>query len=100
MEDIITFIIKTGYCLEILMPEMMKLLGSNKSKINKNENGENVPDLEITEVILVHCNIVNNDYQQDSRVLYTLVPNKSFSQLLDISTKNFIFLKTFTSEFS
>ena len=100
MEDIITFIIKTGYCHEILMPEMMKLLGSNKSKINKNENDENVPDLEITEVILVHFNIVNNDYQQDSRVLYTFVPNKSFGQLLDTSTKKFIFLKTFNSEFS
>ena len=51
--------------------------------------------LEITEVVLVHCNIVNNDYQQNSRVLYTFVPNKLFSQLLDISPKNIIFLKTF-----
>ena len=66
----------------------------------ENENGENVPHLEITEVVLIHCNIVNNDYQQDSRVLYTFVPNKSFGQLLDISPKNFIFLKTFDSEFS
>ena len=56
--------------------------------------------LEITEVVLVHCNIVNNNYQQDSRVLYTFVPNKSFGQLLDISPKKFIFLKTFDSEFS
>ena len=70
----------------------MKLLGSNESKITKDENGENVPHLEITEVVLIHCNIVNNDYQQDSRVLYTFVPNKSFGQLLDISPKNFIFL--------
>ena len=77
---------------------MIKLLGSNKGKINEDENGENVPHLEITEVILVHCNIVNNDYQQDSRFLYTFVPNKSFVQLLDISLKNFIFLKTFNSE--
>ena len=53
----------------------MKLLGSSKSKITKDENGENVPHLEITEVILVHCNIVNNDYQEDSRVLYTFLPN-------------------------
>ena len=59
-----------------------------------------MPHLEITEVVLIHCNIVNNDYQQDSRVLYTFVPNKSFGQLLDISPKNFIFLKTFDSEFS
>ena len=51
---------------------------STKSKITKDENGENVPRLEITEVVLVHCNIANNDYQQDSRVLYTFVPKKSF----------------------
>ena len=78
----------------------MKLLGSTKSKIIKDENGENVPRLEITELVLMHCNIVNNDYQQDSRVLYTFVPNKSFGQLLDISPKKFIFFKTFNSEFS
>ena len=66
----------------------------------KDESGENAPHLEITEVVLVHINIVNNDYQQDSRVLYTFVPIKSFGQLLDISPKNFIFLKTFNSEFS
>ena len=59
-----------------------------------------MPHLEITEIVLVHCNIVNNNYQQDSRALYTFVPNKSFGQLLDISPKNFIFLKTFGSEFS
>ena len=59
-----------------------------------------IPKLEITEVILVHCNIVNNNYQQNSRVLYTFIPNKSFCQLLAISPKNFIFLKTFDSEFS
>ena len=59
-----------------------------------------MPHLEITEVVLlVNCNIVKNDYQEDTRVLYTFVPNKSFRQLLDISPKNFIFLKTFESEF-
>ena len=68
--------------------------------LNKDENGENVHHLKITEVILVHCNIVNNDYQQDSRVLYTFVPNKSFGQLLDISPNNFKFLKTFNTKFS
>ena len=71
----------------------MKLLGSTKSKITKHENGENLPHSEITEVILVHCNIVNNDYQHDLQVWYTFVPNKSFGHLLDISPKNFIFLK-------
>ena len=78
----------------------MILLGSTKNEITKDENGENAPHLEITKVILVHCNIVNNDYQQDSRFLYTFVPNKSFGQLLDISAKNFIFSKTFDGEFS
>ena len=67
----------------------MKLLRSTQSKVTKDEN-----------VVLIHFKIVNNDYQQDSRVLYTFVPNKSFDQLLDISPKNFIFLKTFNSEFS
>ena len=60
---------------------------------------KNVPNLEITEVVLVHCNIVNNNYRENSRVLYTFIPNKSFGQLLDISPKNFIFLKLFSSEF-
>ena len=77
----------------------MKLLGNTESKITKNKNGENVPHLEITEVVLVHCNMVNNDYQQDSPVLYTFVPNKSFGSLLDISPSNHIFLKTFNSEY-
>ena len=54
----------------------MKLLGSTKIKVTKDKNAQKVPHLEITEVVLVHCNIVNNDYQQDSRVLYTFVPNK------------------------
>ena len=69
----------------------MKLLGSIKSKITKDENGENLPHLEITEVVLIHFNVVNNDYQQDSRVLYRFDPNKSFGQLLDILPKNLYF---------
>ena len=77
----------------------MKLLGSTKSKINNGKNGENVPHLEIVELVLVHCNLVNNDYQQDSRILYTFVPNKPFGSLLEISLPNHIFLKTFNSEF-
>ena len=79
------------------MSGTMKLLGSTKSKITKNKNGQNVPHLEITEIVLIDCNIVNNNYHQDSRVLYRFVPNKSFGQLLDISPKNFIFLKSFNS---
>ena len=87
----ITFKIKTGYYLELLTPETMKLLGSTKSKMATNESGENVPNLEIVEVVLVYGNTVNNDYQQHSRVLNTFVPNKSFGQLLDISLTSFIF---------
>ena len=73
--------IKKGYYFELLTNETMKLLGSTENKITKDENDENVPHLEITEVILVHCNIVNNDYQQDWRVLYAFVPNKPFGSL-------------------
>ena len=92
IENRITFKIKTGYYLEFLTPETIKLLGSTENKINKDKNGENVPHLEITEVILVQCNIVNNDYQQDLRILYTFVPNKPFGNLLQISPKCPIFL--------
>ena len=76
IESRITFNIKTGYYLELLTPETMKLLGSTKSQLNKDKNGENVPHLEITEVVLINCNIVKNDYQEDSRISYTFVPNK------------------------
>ena len=89
------FTTEAGYWLELLTSERMNLLKSTKSKITKDENGKNVPHLEITEVAVVHCNIVNNDYQQHSRVLYKYVCNKSFGQLLDISPKKFKFLKIF-----
>ena len=99
IENRITFKIKNGYSLELLTKETMKLLGSTKNKITKDKNRENLPHFEIIEVVLVHCNIINNDYQQDSRVLYTFVPNKSFGSLLDISPSNHIFLKIFNSEY-
>ena len=95
----VTFKIKNGYILEILTPETMKLLGSTGNKITKDKNGENVPHLKITEVVLVYCNIVNNDYQRNSRVLYTFVPSKPFDSLLEISPTIHIFLKTFNSEY-
>ena len=91
IENRITIKIKTGYYPEILTPETMKLIGNIINNINRDENDKNVPYLEVTEVVLVHWNIVNNDYQQDSRVLYTVLSNKSFGQLVDISPKNFIF---------
>ena len=99
IENRITLKIKSGYYLELLTPETMKLLGSTVSKINKDKNGENVPHLEVVELVLVHCNLVTNDYQQDSRILYTFVPNKTFGSLLEISPANHVFLKIFNSEF-
>ena len=77
----------------------MKLLGSAEIKITKDKNGENVPRLEVVELVLVHCNLVNNDYQQDSKILYAFVPNKAFGSLLEISPTNHVFLKSFNSEF-
>ena len=99
IENRVTFKIKSGYYLEILTSETMKLLGSTEWLITKNKNGENVPHLEVTELVLVHRNLLNDDYQQDSRVLYTFVPNKTFGSLLEISPTNHVFLKTFNSEF-
>ena len=98
IENNITLKIKDGHRLELLTLETMKLLGSNENKIT-NKNGEHLQHLDITEVVLVHCNVVNNDYHQVSRVMYTFVPNKPFSSLLEISPANGIFLKTFNSEF-
>ena len=77
----------------------MKLLESTKNKITKDKNSDNVLHLEITEVVLVPCDIFNNDYQQDSRVLYMFVPNKPFGSLLEISPTNHIFLKSFNSQY-
>ena len=99
IENRITFKIKSGYYLEFLTSETIKLLGSAESKITKNKNGENVPHLEVVELVLFHCRLVSNDYQQDSRILYTFVPSKTFGSLLEISPTNHIFLKTFGSEF-
>ena len=78
----------------------MKLLGHTKDKITKDKIGENILHLKITEGVLVHCNIVNNDYQQDWKVLYTFVPNKPFDSLLEISPTNHIFWKIFNTEFN
>ena len=77
----------------------MKLLGSTKSKISKDKNGEKLPHLEVVELVLIQCNLVNNNYQQNSRILHTFVPNKPFGSLLEISPRNHIFLKAFNSEF-
>ena len=86
---------KTGYYVELLMPEIMKLRGSTKSKKTgkKAEIGDNLPHLENAEVVLFSCDIANSDYQHNSRVLYTFVSNKFFGQLLDISPKSFSVFK-------
>ena len=91
IENRITFKIKKGYSLELLTPETMKLLGSTENKITKDKNRENVPKPEITEVVLIHCNIINNDYRQDSKVLYSFFPNKPFGSLLEISQTKHLF---------
>ena len=76
------FKIKIGYYLELLTPETMKLLGSTENKISKKKKtDENVHHLEITKVVLIHCNNFSNDYQQDSRVLYTFAPIRPFGSL-------------------
>ena len=89
LEKRITIKQKIGYYPDLLTPESMKLLRSTKSKITKDKNSEILPHLEITEVVLIQCNILNRTYQQDLRVLYTFVPDKLFGQLLDISPQNF-----------
>ena len=95
----IVFKIKSGYKLELLSKETMKLLGSTKNTIDADKNSENVPKLENIEVLLVHCNLVNNAYQQHSRV-FTFVPTKQYGQLISISPKSLIFLKMMKTEFS
>ena len=97
IENRITFKIKTGYYLEHLAPETKKLLGSIKSKITKNKNSENVPNLQITDLALLHCNTVDKKYQRKLRVIYAFVSNKFFGQLLSTSPNDFIFLETFDS---
>ena len=99
IENRVTFKIKNGYSLELLTSERMKLLGSTKNKITKDKNDENVPHLEITKVVLVHGNIANNNYLQDSRVLYMFISTKSFGSLLKSFPTKYILLKTFNSEY-
>ena len=96
----IVFKIKTAYKLELLSPETMKLLGSTKKDVDKDKDGEDVPKLESVEVVLVHCNLVNNNYQQASKVLFTFVSNKQFGQLINIAPHSLIMLNTTNTEFS
>ena len=88
------FKIEDGYKLELQAPEAMKLFVSTKKLIDKTNNGENVPSLEVVEVVLVQCNLADNQYQQKSAVLYTFTPNKSYAYLLNVEPSNLVFLKT------
>ena len=85
--------------LDLLTPETMILLGSTESKIAKDKNGENVPHLETVELVLIHFSFGNNNYKQNSQILYIFVPNEPLGSLLEISPSNHIFLKKFNSEF-
>ena len=92
------FKVKTVYKLELLSPKMIKLLGIAKKDVDKNKDGD-VPKLKFVEVVLVHCNLVNNSYQQASKVLFTFVPNKQFVQLITISPHVLTMLKNTNTEF-
>ena len=96
----ILFKIKTGYKLELLTRETVQLLGSSKKDIDQNKNGETVPRLETVEVVLVHCNLANDNYQQASKVLFTFVPNKHFRQSFTITPHLLKMLEKTNAEFS
>ena len=96
----IVFKIKTGYKLKLLTPETMRLLGSTKKDFDSDKNSENLPKLESVEVVLVHCNLVENDYEHTSEVLFSFVPNKQFGQLIYISPHYLTMMNTVNTEFS
>ena len=100
MKNSIVFKIKTGCKFELLSLETMRLLGSSKKDVDQDKGGETVPKLASIEVVLVHCNLVNNNYQQASKVLFTFVPNKHFGQLINISRHSLVMLNTTNTEFS
>ena len=96
----IVFKIKTGYKLELLIPETMRFLGSTKRDVDSDKNSENVPKLESVEVVLVHCNLVKNDYQHASKVLFSFVPNKELGLLINISPHSLTMMNTVNTKFS
>ena len=96
----IVFKIKSGYKVKLLSKETMRLLGSRSNSIDKDKNSELVPKLENADLVLVHCNVVNNSYQQASKVLFTFVPNKKYGELISVSPHSLILLKTVNTEFS
>ena len=96
----IVFKTKTGYKLELLSLETMELLGSTKKDVDQDKDGENVPKLESVKAVLVHCNLINNNYQQASKVLFTFIPNKQFGQLINIAPHSLTMLNTTNTGFS
>ena len=98
IKKIIIFKVKTGYKLELLSSETLKLLRSAKKDVDKDKDGEDAPKLESAEVVLMHCNLVNNSYQQASKVLFTFVPNKQFVQLITVLPHLLTMLKTTNAE--
>ena len=96
----IVFKIKTGYKVELLTEETMRLIGGCKKDIDENKNGEIVPRLETVEVVLVHCNLVSNSYQQASEVLFTFVPSRQFGQLITVTPHSLTMLKTTNPDIS
>ena len=100
INNILVFQIKDGYKLEIQWPETMKLFGSTKKLIGQTKNGEKVPSIEVVEVVLVQCNLVDNSYQQKFKVIYTFMPNKSYAYLLNVEPSYLVFLKTYNTDFN
>ena len=96
----IVFKIKSGYKLELLSKETMRILGSLTDTIDGHKNSELVPKLDSVDLVLLHCNLVNNSYQQASKVSFTFVPNKKYGQLITVSPNSLIMLKTINTEFS
>ena len=95
----LVFKIKDGYKLELQTPETMKLFGSTKKLIDKRKYGEKVPSLEVVEVVLVQCNLADNQYQQNSKVLYSFTPNKFYAYLINVEPSNLVFSKTYNTRF-
>ena len=93
------FKIKDVHKLELQTSETMKLFDSTNKLLGKGKNGENVSSFEVTEVVLVQCNLVDNQYQQKSELLYIFMPNKSYSCLFNVEPSNLVFLKTYNTEF-
>ena len=95
----IAFKINTGYKLELLTKETMQLLGSSKKETDQDKDGELVPKIKNVDVVLIHCNVVNNTHQQKSRVLHSFVPDKQFGKLISVEPQSLIMLKTISAEF-